>query len=257
MSSAPPILMGVGLPDKLALKLGNQIATLAGVGTSQSGAKNITVNSALLTTSGGATAFVMPTTWEVGDDVTVFNTSATAALIFPQSGGSINGGSTDASVSVAQNTGVLFRKMSSTSWRAIASSASITGSFTTLTATTAAITTLTATDTTFTHMPVIPSATVAAAGSAQGDAAAITTGFTLVSAADGTKGVVLPAAAAGLQAIVKNIDAANAVLKVYPATGDGINAIAVNSAISMAAKTSAMFVAYDATTWYTVPLVPS
>jgi predicted RecA/RadA family phage recombinase len=103
----------------------------------------------------------------------------------------------------------------------------------------------------------LDSATVAATGSAQGDAAAIADGFTLVSAADGTKGVKLPAAAAGGLCIVKNADAANAILKVYPDTGDAINALGANAALSMAAKTSAVFVAFDATTWYTIPLLPS
>jgi hypothetical protein len=56
---------------------------------------------------------------------------------------------------------------------------------------------------------------------------------------------------------VKNADAANAILKVYPDTGDAINALAANAALSMAAKTSAVFVAFDATTWYTIPLLPS
>lgn len=104
---------------------------------------------------------------------------------------------------------------------------------------------------------VIKSATVAATGNSQGTAAAVAAGFTLATAADGTKGVVLPAASAGLVVIIKNDDAANAILKVYPATGDGINAVAVNSAYSMAAKTSMLLVAYDSTTWYTVPLLAS
>jgi predicted RecA/RadA family phage recombinase len=103
----------------------------------------------------------------------------------------------------------------------------------------------------------LDSATVAATGSTQGDAAAIADGFTLVTAADGTKGVKLPAAAAGALCLVKNADAANAILKVYPDTGDAINALAANAALSMAAKTSAVFVAFDATTWYTIPLLPS
>jgi len=103
----------------------------------------------------------------------------------------------------------------------------------------------------------LASATVAAAGSSQSDAAAIAEGFTLVTAADATKGVKLPAAAAGKVCVVKNSDAANAVLKVYPDTSDAINALSANAALSMAAKTSALFVAYDATTWYTVPLLPS
>lgn len=106
-------------------------------------------------------------------------------------------------------------------------------------------------------MPVVPSATVAADGSAQGDAAAIATGITWVTAADGTKGVKLPAAAAGLLCIVKNDDAANAILKVYPNSSDTINALGANNSISMAAKTACVFACYDATAWFTVPLLPS
>jgi hypothetical protein len=102
---------------------------------------------------------------------------------------------------------------------------------------------------------VIPTATVAAAGTTAADAGVLTTGFTLVSAADATKGVVLPAAAAGKVVIIKN--GAAAVLKIWPATGDAINAIAVDSAFSVASLVSLMLVAYDATTWYSVPLLPS
>lgn len=99
-------------------------------------------------------------------------------------------------------------------------------------------------------------ATKAAAGSNQGDATAITAeGFCLVSAADATKGVKLPAAAAGTQVTIKNN--ANAVLKVYPNTDDAINALSANASLSMAAYTCATFRAYDGTTWYTEPLLPS
>lgn len=124
MSSSPTTLMGVGIPDKAANALGNTIATIAGVGTAQTGAANLTVNTVLLTTAGGATAFKFPTTWQVGDEVSTYNTSATTALIYPQSGGSIDGGSTDASVSVAQNASRTFTKVSATSWRSTASAQS-------------------------------------------------------------------------------------------------------------------------------------
>lgn len=108
-------------------------------------------------------------------------------------------------------------------------------------------------------LPNFPPASVAAAGSTQGDATAIaaTVGFAFCTGADATKGVKLPDAVAGKAIIVKNSDAANAVLKVYPATGDAINALAANASLNMAAKTSALLVALDATTWYTVPLLPS
>jgi len=119
------------------------------------------------------------------------------------------------------------------------------GAFTTLTASTG-----------FTGNLTIPSATVAAAGSSEANAAAIATGFTLVSAADATKGVILPTAVAGQICIIKN--GANAVLKIYPNTGDGINALTVTTgALSIAALTSVILVAYNATTWYSVPLLPS
>lgn len=108
---------------------------------------------------------------------------------------------------------------------------------------------------TLTGNQVMPSATVAGAGTVQGDAAAIAAGFTLVSGADATVGVKLPAAAAGVVCVVKNNAAA--ALKVWPDTDDAINAIAANGNFSMTNLTSCIFVAYDATTWYTVPLVAS
>ena len=97
---------------------------------------------------------------------------------------------------------------------------------------------------------------VAAAGSAQGDAGALGQGLSVVSAADGTKGVVLPTAVAGMTVYVKNTAAA--VLKVYPASGGTINALSANAAISLASgATPAIFVASSATQWYTIPLLPS
>lgn len=132
MTTSATALVQLSMPGPLALKVGNTIRTIAGVGTAQAGAANLTVNQALLTTSGGQTAFLLTTQWEVGDEVSVYNTSATSALIYPQSGGAIDGGSTDASVSVAQNAARTFLKVSATAWRSVASSLS--GStFTTIT----------------------------------------------------------------------------------------------------------------------------
>ena len=119
----------------------------------------------------------------------------------------------------------------------------------------AGATSVSAADVTTTGGLYLKSATVAATGSNQGDAASVEDGFTLVSAADGTKGVKLPAAVAGRTVILKNN--ANAVLKVWPASGDGINAITVDSNYVLAAYTSSLLVAYDSTTWYSVPLLAS
>ena len=108
---------------------------------------------------------------------------------------------------------------------------------------------------TFGTMPIIPTATVAATGADQAGAAAITTGFTLVTGADDAKGVRLPTAVAGLVCIIKVGPGAD--LKVYPATGDDINKTGANTAITVVDDVCFALVAYDATDWYTLPLLPS
>jgi hypothetical protein len=99
------------------------------------------------------------------------------------------------------------------------------------------------------------SATVAAAGSSQTDAAAVGQGFTLVSGANNAKGAKLPTAVAGALCIIKNNAAAD--LLVYPNSSDKINGASANAALTMVDNTSAIFVAYDDTDWYTIPLLPS
>ena len=103
----------------------------------------------------------------------------------------------------------------------------------------------------------IASATVAAAGSNQSGATQIAGGFTLVSAADDAKGVKLPAAVAGRICIVKNA-VTNKALLLYPATDDKINGgTATSGSLSLSGGTIAMLIAYDATDWYSLPLLPS
>jgi hypothetical protein len=101
----------------------------------------------------------------------------------------------------------------------------------------------------------LPVAAVAAAGANQGNATALSEGLNVVSAADGDKGVRLPVAVAGAVVIVKNTAAA--ALKIYPATGAAINAVAANGAYSITNLTSTLLVASSATQWYSVPLVAS
>lgn len=89
---------------------------------------------------------------------------------------------------------------------------------------------------------------VAAAGSAQGDAAALNLGFNTVSAADGTKGVILPTGVAGDRVEVYNSVATNG-LKIYPATSGTINGGSANASITIEGKTLAGFVNVDGTNW--------
>lgn len=92
---------------------------------------------------------------------------------------------------------------------------------------------------------------VTAAGANQGNAAALTAGsMNLVTAADGAKGVVLPAAVANL--VVEVYNASSSTLLIYPNTSDDINDGTVNVHVSLAANSFARFVAVDAVTWGSV-----
>lgn len=111
-------LVGVGIPAEAARRLGQTWTTVAGVGTAQTGAASLPaqVKAVAATTTGGATAFVLSGSLGLGEPYWFHNTSATTALVYPPSGGAIDGGSTDASVSVAQNKTRIFNRHSSTAW---------------------------------------------------------------------------------------------------------------------------------------------
>lgn len=102
---------------------------------------------------------------------------------------------------------------------------------------------------------------VAAAGTVIGDAAAITVqsfGIVTVSAADDAKGVRLPIPdKAGFVVIVKST-VSNKILKVWPhAAAYQINAITAGTNIALASGPTIAIFAWDGTTWYTIPLLPS
>jgi hypothetical protein len=93
------------------------------------------------------------------------------------------------------------------------------------------------------------SAVLAAAGAAQGNAAAISSQSTTVTGADDAKGVILPATAApGSVYFVYSAQATNG-LKVYPHVGGDINDGSANAAVVIEGKSQAIFVNQDGTTW--------
>lgn len=116
MAASASKLVGVGMPPGQAQLVGNTVYSVTGVGTAQTGATPLVGNVNILTTAGGATAFVLSTVWAIGDQVTVSNPASTTALIYPPVGGNFNGGSTDASISVAQNANVVMTRLTSTNW---------------------------------------------------------------------------------------------------------------------------------------------
>lgn len=91
-------------------------------------------------------------------------------------------------------------------------------------------------------------AAVAAAGSTAGDAAALSYGMNIVSAADGTKGVILPTGFPGAKVSVYSSVATNG-LKVYPHTGGDINDGTTDAAVTIEGKTHSIFECMDGTTW--------
>lgn len=103
-------------------------------------------------------------------------------------------------------------------------------------------------------MHVSTTDSIAAAGSTQGTATALTTTFNRVTTATGgsADGVQLPTAVAGRYAIIRN-DSGVTVMA-WPATGDAIDGNGVNNEDSSGITdgSSRVYVAVDATTWYTV-----
>lgn len=93
------------------------------------------------------------------------------------------------------------------------------------------------------------SASPAAAGNSVANATAMTAEFNTVTGADGTKGVLLPVAAANEIVTVVNTDAVNA-LKVYAITGSQINALGSTVAFTVTAGQTATFVGRSTTLWY-------
>lgn len=98
--------------------------------------------------------------------------------------------------------------------------------------------------------------TVAAAGSAQGDAAALTGVVNVVTGGNDTTGVILPTAAA-TSGIVFVLNSGSAGLKIYPATSDKINNGSANAAITILENTLAILVATAGDNWAAVFTVNS
>lgn len=93
-------------------------------------------------------------------------------------------------------------------------------------------------------------AVVAAAGSSQATAAALTAAVNAVTAADGTKAVRLPIPNAGDPGVwVINTDPTSD-LKIYPAVGGQINALGANAVATLGAGESAFFTPVTAILWY-------
>lgn len=84
----------------------NTVTAVTGVGTAQTGSPTLSVGVNVLTSTAGQTAAKLPV--DPTGPVIVRVTGGTAATIFPAVGGAFNGGSADASVSVASGAIAMF-----------------------------------------------------------------------------------------------------------------------------------------------------
>ena len=116
---SPLTLMGLGMPTLQAIKVGQAVVPLTGVGTAQAGGTAISdlADIVLATTAASQTAFVLPAASAPGHEVTVYVLTSTTALVFPDLGGTIDAGTVNASVNVLGAPGARrFIKTSSLTW---------------------------------------------------------------------------------------------------------------------------------------------
>ncbi len=93
--------------------------TLAAAGNSQATAAKIKAAVSNVTGANGTLAVVLPKA-DVGNVRIVYNSVATNGLpIYPQSGGTINGGSGDAAITIEGKTLAILVKTDATNWAAI------------------------------------------------------------------------------------------------------------------------------------------
>lgn len=90
----------------------------------------------------------------------------------------------------------------------------------------------------------------AASGTTQSDAPLLSKSINKITAADGTKGVKLPAIDSGSFVYIFNQSSSN--LKVYPYLTDAINNAGPSASITMSGYTSRIFVAVDSTLWMSI-----
>lgn len=97
--------------------------SVSAAGADQGSATALPVNG-FVTVNGatGTNGVILPSSVIAGTVVVLQNNSASALLVYPQSGGTVNGAATDASVSVPANSQASFLSMDGTAW-----SAAITG----------------------------------------------------------------------------------------------------------------------------------
>ena len=280
--STPATFIGPGtIQDTTGMKY-STTNSISAAGSTQGTGTALTTSYNVVTTVAASAGVVLPTA-TAGLICVVVNRGANALSVYPASGAAIDGASTNAAVLVGVNATSVYEAATSTQWYTTAFPISA-GTSTTVTygngtvsinntgatslagtanqvavsASTGAITL--STPSTFvapgtiqdtTGMKYSTSATVAAAGTTQGGATALTTSYNVVTSSGASAlGVVLPTATAGLIVVVVN--KATNTLNVYPAGSAAIDGAGASTAVSLVVGATVTYEAASGTQWYTV-----
>ncbi len=179
-----------------------------------------------------------------GKKMVVKNNGAAALAVFPFTGGTINSGGANASVTVQPGETKVFSGQNATNWETISADVSLKGdnAFTGANSHAGVET--------FALPNVYANATTITAFATGGQASA--TALTkeknnITTVATAHDSVKLPTAVTGASITVKNSGASD--LDIFPATGDSIDALAVNLAVTIAPGSVATFVAKSTDVW--------
>jgi len=107
-------LMGVGFADKQAQLVGAPATTaVTAAGTTSADATVLGTQTKMVTgTFTGADGIRLPTNMKLNDPYWVFNSSGSTGLVYPPTGGALNGGSTDAGLSMTTKKVAQFIRLS-------------------------------------------------------------------------------------------------------------------------------------------------
>lgn len=121
-------LMNLGLPGPIANLIGDTPSTLVTTGTTAATAAAIRSNFVVLTTAGSQTGALLPAASASGgmpggspsDIITVTNPTATTGIVYPEVGGTLNGGTvTTGGQNLAQNKTAVFIRVAALTWVSI------------------------------------------------------------------------------------------------------------------------------------------